>query len=141
MTTPTPRPASRRRPKIVLARDTFDRMDALAEGAQRRSPELADRLMDELSRAKVVANDKLRNDVVAIGRHVTYRDESTGQTKTVQLVFPEDADISLGQVSVITPIGVALIGLSEGASFRWETRDRTTRTLTVLGVGANATLD
>ena len=141
MTTPIPRPASRRRPKIVLARDTFDRMDALAEGAQRRSPELADRLMDELSRAKVVANDKLRNDVVAIGRHVTYRDESTGQTKTVQLVFPEDADISLGQVSVITPIGVALIGLSEGASFRWETRDGTTRTLTVLGVGANATLD
>ena len=116
-------------------------MDALAEGAQRRSPELADRLMDELSRAKVVANDKLRNDVVAIGRHVTYRDESTGQTKTVQLVFPEDADISLGQVSVITPIGVALIGLSEGASFRWETRDGTTRKLTVLGVGANAIPD
>ena len=138
MTTPIPRPASRRRPKIVLARDTFDRMDALAEGAQRRSPELADRLMDELSRAKVVANDKLRSDVVAIGRHVTYRDESTGQTKTV---FPEDADISLGQVSVITPIGVALIGLSEGASFRWETRDGTTRKLTVLGVGANAIPD
>ena len=72
--------------------------------------------------------------VVAIGRAVTYRDESTGQEKTVAPVFPEDADIARGRISILTPIGVALIGLAEGASLHWDTRDGKRRVLTVLHV-------
>lgn len=137
MTTQTtpPRP-SRRRPKIVLERETLERLEALAEGALQRTPDLADELMEEINRAKIVAAGKLRPDVVTIGRPVTYRDELTGQVKTVTLAFPEDADISRGVISLMTPIGIALIGLTEGAVFRWETRDSKERTLTVLEVGA-----
>lgn len=61
--------------------------------------------------------------MVAIGRAVTYRDETTGQEKTVTPVFPEKADIACSRISVLTPIGVALIGLAEGASLHWDTRD------------------
>jgi regulator of nucleoside diphosphate kinase len=72
--------------------------------------------------------------VVAIGRAVTYRDETTGQEHTVTPVYPEDADIARGQISILTPIGVALIGLAEGASLHWETRAGKRRILTVLHV-------
>lgn len=126
--------ANRRQPKLALAAETLSRLEGLAEGALRRTPELAERLLGEIGRAKVVSTAKLRPDVVAIGRSVTYRDDLSGLEKTVRLVFPEDADITQGLVSVMTPIGVALIGLATGASMRWETTDGQTRQLTVVKV-------
>jgi regulator of nucleoside diphosphate kinase len=56
----------------------------------------------------------------------------------VTLVLPEQADISQGRASLMTPIGVALIGLSVGMTFRWITRDGEERSLTVLEVHPDA---
>ncbi|MCA1334888.1 MULTISPECIES: nucleoside diphosphate kinase regulator [Rhodobacterales] len=123
-----------RRPKVVIDAESLDRLEALAEGAIQRNPDLADRLLGEIGRARIVPAAKLPPNVVAIGRAVTYRDESTGQEKTVAPVFPEDADIARGRISILTPIGVALIGLAEGASLHWDTRDGERRVLTVLHV-------
>jgi regulator of nucleoside diphosphate kinase len=72
---------------------------------------------------------------VAIGNRVTYRDEASGDERTVILVFPEDADVARDRISVVTPLGVALLGLAEGASFHWDTRDKRRLRLTVLRVG------
>ncbi|WP_163850792.1 nucleoside diphosphate kinase regulator [Pseudooceanicola aestuarii] len=124
-----------RRPKVVIGADSLDRLEALAEGAIQRNPDLADRLVGEIGRARIVPAAKLPPDVVATGQAVTYRDEATGQEKTVTPVFPEDADIAQGQISILTPIGVALIGLAEGASLPRETRDGQRRMLTVMHVG------
>ena len=129
--------ASKRRPKVVIDTESMNRLEALADGAFRRNPALADRLLDELGRARIVPPSKLPSDVVAIGRAVTYRDESTGQEKTIVPVFPEEADIGRGRISILTPIGVALIGLAEGASLHWDTRDGERRILTVLRVAAH----
>ncbi|GGL50583.1 hypothetical protein GCM10011392_00920 [Wenxinia marina] len=63
-----------RRPRVTLGADTLDRLEALAQGALRRNPGLADRLLEELGRARIVPAEKLPSDVVAIGRSVTYRD-------------------------------------------------------------------
>jgi regulator of nucleoside diphosphate kinase len=73
-------------------------------------------------------------NVVTIGNAATYRDETTGREQTVTLVLPGEADIALGRVSVLTPIGVALLGLAEGASLSWDTRQGETRRLTVTHV-------
>lgn len=124
----------RRRPRLVLCQDDFGILEALADGGFRRSPEIANRLFDELGRARVVPAKKLPQNVVALGRAVTYRDEATGREATIKLVLPADADIAQQRVSVMTPIGVALIGLSEGAVFHWEDREGEPRGLTVLGV-------
>ena len=129
----TPR-GTGRRPKVVIGADCLGRLEALAEGAIQRNPDLADRLLGEIGRARIVPAAKLPKNVVAIGRAVTYRDETTGQEKTVTPVFPEDADIASGRISILTPIGVALIGLAEGASLHWDTRDEERRVLTVLHV-------
>lgn len=131
----TPR-GTGRRPRVVIGADCLERLEALAEGAIQRNPDLADRLLGEIGRARIVPAAKLPQNVVAIGRAVTYRDESTGQEKTVTPVYPEDADIARGRISILTPIGVALIGLAEGASLHWDTRDGERRVLTVLHVAS-----
>lgn len=122
------------RPQIVIAQETLDHLEKLVEGAAARMPDLAERLLEELSRARIVPAAKMAADVAGIGSCVTWRDESTGQEQSATLVWPEAADIDAGRVSVLTPIGVALLGLKAGARFPWETRTGEQRELTVLSV-------
>jgi len=123
-------------PKIHLDKTLVGRLEALASSMMRRAPEQANRLIDEIARAKLVAPEKLRGDIVTIGSEVTYRDLTSGRTQTVILVYPEDADIDRHRISLVTPVGVALLGLSAGASISWLTRDDEKRVLEVLAVTA-----
>ncbi len=125
-----------RAPKITINADDLAHIEALAEGAMQRNPALADRLLEEIGRARIVAPGKMPTNVVSIGSIVTYRDETTGVERTVTLTYPEDADIAQQRVSVVTPIGVALLGLPEGAVFHWDTRTDQRRMLKVLRVQA-----
>jgi len=135
MTKSTPRRRPRA-PKIVINADDLAHIEALAEGAIERNPALADRLMDEIGRARIVKPARMPSNVVAIGSTVTYRDETTGAERTVTLTYPEDADIAQQRVSLVTPIGVALLGLAEGAVFHWDTRAGQRKTLSVIRVEA-----
>jgi len=129
-----PTSAKARLPKIHLDKSLVGRLEALASSMMRRSPEVGERLMDEIARAKLVAPDKLRDDVVTIGSEVTYRDRSSDRMQTVFVVYPEDADIDQHRISVLTPVGVPLLGLSPGATISWITRDDETRLLEVVSV-------
>ena len=71
---------------------------------------------------------------VCMGSEVEFRDDSSGKSQTVTLVYPGDADISQRRISVLTPVGTALIGLSTGDSITFETRTGDPRQLTVLQV-------
>ncbi|MBL3587225.1 nucleoside diphosphate kinase regulator [Rhodovulum sulfidophilum] len=122
---------SKRNPKVVISADDLAHLEELAGNMMRRQPELADRLLEEIGRARIVAPAKVRDNVVTMDSTVTYRDEMSGQENTVTLAYPEEADITNLCISVVTPICVALLGLSEGASFYWDTRDDQRRTLTV----------
>lgn len=126
------------RPRITIAQERLDHLEGLAQGAMTRMPELADLLLTELSRAKVVSAKALPADVVDIDRPLSYRDEASGREVSVTLVWPEHANIDAGRISVLTPIGVALLGLQAGARFTWETRTGEARELTVLSVGADS---
>ncbi|MEX3314216.1 nucleoside diphosphate kinase regulator [Sulfitobacter sp. PS-8MA] len=134
-------PFTAQNPQLILNAADLGHLEALAEEMMRRHPTLADRFFEEIGRAQIVAPQQMPGDVVGIGSRVTYRDETTGHEKSVTLVYPEDADITRARVSVITPIGVALLGLRERASFYWDTRRETRqRMLTILKVeqGASA---
>jgi regulator of nucleoside diphosphate kinase len=65
---------------------------------------------------------------------VEFRDDVTGQVRTITLVYPKDADMNAGRISVLTPVGAALIGLSAGQSIEWQTPTGGRRSLTVLSV-------
>jgi regulator of nucleoside diphosphate kinase len=115
-----------------MSQESVTRLEALVEGASVKAPELAERLLEELARARILPAASLPVDVAAIGCSVAWQDETTGRVQTAKLVWPEDAVINAGRASVLTPIGVALLGLTVGASLPWETRNRETRKLTVL---------
>ena len=125
---------STRKPQIVINADELEHLEALAEGALKRNAPLAERLLEEIGRARIVSARKMPPNVVGIGNTVRYRDNATGQETSVNLVYPEDADIGQQRVSVMTPIGVALLGLAEDASFFWDTVGGQRRTLTVIEV-------
>ena len=73
-------------------------------------------------------------DVVCMGSEVEFRDDTTGRVQTVTLVYPNEANIAESKISVLTPIGTALIGLHAGKSINWETRRGDLKRLTVLQV-------
>jgi regulator of nucleoside diphosphate kinase len=120
-------------PDIVVADTDHKRLTGLATALFDRSPDLADDLLAEMERARVVAPEAVPADVVRMGSPVSYKAED-GETRRVTLVFPVDADISEGKVSIFTPIGVALIGLSAGQSIAWTGRDGKPHRLTVISV-------
>lgn len=122
-----------RKPKIVVGASDHERLSALALAMQDRMPEVADELQAEMERAKVVAPRSVPTDVVRMGSFVTFESDAA-PARRVQLVFPGEADIAAGRVSVLTPIGTALIGLSAGQSIAWTARDGRRHVLTVLGV-------
>jgi regulator of nucleoside diphosphate kinase len=79
-----------------------------------------DNLVKELDRAIVVPSKEVPPDVITMNSQVRLRDLDTDEEMIYTLVFPEDADISLGKVSVLAPIGTAMLGYCVGETFEWE---------------------
>jgi len=122
------------KPTIILSAEDYERLSVLAHAARKRMPELADDLAEEIGRAHVLAKGKHPQDIVCMNSEVEFRDDTTGKVQSVVLVYPEEADISQRKISVLTPIGTALIGLRVGRSITWETPGGDVRQLTVLSV-------
>jgi regulator of nucleoside diphosphate kinase len=77
-------------------------------------------LAEELDRAIVVPADRIPENVVTMHSRLIYSDESTGSTREVELVFPEESDPLAGRISVLAPVGCALLGLRVGQSIEWD---------------------
>jgi regulator of nucleoside diphosphate kinase len=122
------------KPEITLSTEDYVKLSALVRAAMNKMPELADGLSEELERAHIIEDEHLSTQTIRMGYEVDFRDDTTDKTQTVMLVYPAQADIVQGKVSVLTPIGTALIGLRAGQSISWNTRAGETRRLTVLGV-------
>ena len=84
-----------------------------------------------------MADGSIADDVIQMGSTVTFKPLS-GDAKTVTLVFPGDADISQGKISILTPIGTALLGLSAGQEMSWSAPDGRRHALSVLAVERSA---
>jgi regulator of nucleoside diphosphate kinase len=127
-------PTRETRPRIVLTATDHERLSRLVLAASNTMPDLASSLADELDRAHILPKGRHPADVVCMGCEVEFRNDTTGRVQTVTLVYPDEADIAQGKVSVLTPIGAALVGLAVGKSITWETRTGDERRLTVLQV-------
>jgi regulator of nucleoside diphosphate kinase len=125
---------ARAKPTIILSADDYKRLSVLAHAASKRMPNLADELAEEIARARVLAKGERPQHIVCMNSEVEFRDDTTGKVQKVTLVYPELADISQRKVSILTPVGTALIGLETGQSITWETPSGEVRQLTVLSV-------
>ena len=121
-------------PPIKVTEDELRRLNALANSSMELFPRVAHFLAREMERAEIVADDADLRGVVRMGSRVRYRDEGIGDAREVVLVYPHEANIELNRISVLTPVGAALIGLSVGQGIEFQTPSQQTRSLTVLAV-------
>ncbi len=124
--------AQDRLPPIALTARDVERLDRLASSAARQPA--AAFLAREIARAEILPDGGAQPDLVMMGSMAHFRDEETGKARWVTLVYPQDADMSDGRLSVLTPIGAALIGLRAGQSIAFTTPAGSARSLTVLAV-------
>lgn len=106
-------------PSIIVASTDAARLEAMLESQQQRSNPAAQALLDELTRADVVADDAVPADVVRMNSIVECEDENGGERHVLTLVYPQDANVDAGKVSVLAPVGSALLGLSIGQAIDW----------------------
>lgn len=87
----------------------------------------AKQLSDELDRAIVIKKDELNQKIIRIGSKIKLDVKKTNQNLSIQLVLPEEANLKEGKISLLAPLGVALIGFSEGDEVNWEMPGGTTQ--------------
>lgn len=117
-------------PEIIVTTQDFERLQRLVAST---GSSAAERLDAELARARLVAQTDVPADVVTMNSDVTYEDAASGERRTVRLVYPHDAEAARGWVSVLAPVGSALLGLRQGQTIAWPL-PRGTRQLRVLAV-------
>jgi regulator of nucleoside diphosphate kinase len=91
-----------------------------AQSTDYRKSEYLDNLQMELRRAEVVAPRDIPPDVITMNSTVCLLDIDTGEEETYTLVFPENADSTHGKISILAPIGTAMLGYKVGDTFEWK---------------------
>ena len=121
-------------PPVFLADSEADILADLALAVRERSPLAANFLLREIDRASTTSPAELPRDVVTMMSCVDFVDEGSGELHSVQLVYPRDADTDLHCISVLTPIGAALIGMRRGEAIDWADLRGARRRLRIVGV-------
>lgn len=127
------------RPSIYLVESEADRLADMALGIKDRAPEVSALLLGEIDRAKIVPVKRLPPDVVTMNSEVEFLDDGSHVRRVVRLVYPKDADIAAGRISILTHAGAGLIGLRPGQSILWPDREGRTRLITIVAVRQTAT--
>lgn len=111
------------------------RLSALLRSrASTLEPRTVDLLEEELARARIVEPYEVPRDVVTMNSIVSFEDLDTGEQFRVTLVYPSAGSGSDGRVSVLAPVGSALLGLAVGDSIDWPLPDGRSRRVRVIAV-------
>jgi regulator of nucleoside diphosphate kinase len=122
---------STQEPRIVVTSTDLERLRTLIDSTAGDQAELLDA---DLLRAEVVEPTQVKPDVVTMNSRVVYRDEDTRETREVTLVYPQDALMEQGRISVLAPVGAALLGLSVGQEIEWQQPGGKHKRLSILSV-------
>jgi len=117
-------------PAIRVSRFDLDRLEPFLHiyGAR------AEALADELARAEILEPAKVPPDLVTMNSRVRIMDEETGEETEITLVFPSGGERAGDDVSVLAPMGSALLGLSVGDRIEWPVPTGRTRRIRVTAI-------
>ena len=127
-------PAGDVRPPIHMLAAESDMIASLALQVEHNNPVVASMLLEEIERAELHGPDTLPEGTVTVGSKVDFVDERTSQLRTIELVMPAAANIALGRISILTPMGAALYGLTAGQSIHWPDLEGSRREIRILRV-------
>jgi regulator of nucleoside diphosphate kinase len=108
--------------EITVTRADFDRLQGLIDSPRYRTTYAPSLLIlkDELDRCRVVAADEVPRGVVTMHSQVRVRDLKSDESETYELVYPDDADINHSKLSVLAPLGIALLGTKTGQVVKFD---------------------
>jgi regulator of nucleoside diphosphate kinase len=108
--------------ELLITEADFDRLRHLVESPRYRASHAAliPLLREGLERCRVVEPSAVPAGVVTMHSVVTVRDRKVDEPETYTLVFPDDADIDAGRLSVLTPLGAALLGSRDGQTIEFD---------------------
>lgn len=107
------------RPEITISSLDVDRLYLLFESLPKNSFAGKDELVSELERANVVAPELVPPTIVTMNSKVKFVIKSTNEEFELTLVYPKDVDSSGKNISILAPVGSALLGLSQGDEIEW----------------------
>ena len=128
--------AMKKHKAILVTESDFERIQSLIESCRsswRQDLHQLDTLEEELDKAKIVKPADIPPDVVTMNSRVRVKDITVGREFVCQIVFPKDADSGLNRISILAPIGSALLGYRSGSTVEWQMPSGTRR-LKVLSV-------
>ena len=118
---------------VIIGQGDLDRVEALIRSNKNEDYEL---LADELDAATVVPSKEVPAGVVTMGSKISFLDLDTDQTSTMRLAYPKDMADDPNSVSILAPVGAALIGLRVGETIEWPLPNKGKRRLKVVAVEA-----
>lgn len=118
---------------IVITERDYERIDDLLAETGETVPGIKE-LRAELERSRVVTAEEVPADVVTMNSTVAFENTATGKRFELTLVYPHDIDGSPGKVSILAPVGSALIGLATGQTIQWQVPGGSALTLRVFEV-------
>ena len=107
------------KPQIVLTSQDLDRLETLLEALPPNAFPGRNELREELDRAEIVEPEQIPPSVVTMTSTVRFRIDSSGEDYCLTLVYPKDVDASGDKISILAPVGSALLGLSTGDEIEW----------------------
>lgn len=114
--------------QLLITDQDYERLALLVQHAETKS---SASLEEELARAKVVSQKEIPNDVVTMNSKIKFIDLDSKKISEITLVYPKDADVTKNRVSILAPVGIALIGLRKGQFIDWPMPNGQSRRLQV----------
>ena len=114
---------SRKTANIYITEPDYQRLSGLIDRTRERSNsdrEYLNKLEAELDRAEIVDPKDIPADVITMRSRVRLKDLVSGETNTYSVVFPTEADFAEGKISVLAPIGTAILGYKRGDTIEWQ---------------------
>lgn len=105
---------------IYLTLKDYQRLNQVVQ-AQRQAngPQIVEALSKELKRAQVVPSDQIPADVITMNSLVKLKELKSGAVMEIAIVYPKDADLTKRKVSVLAPVGTAVLGCKVGDEVQW----------------------
>ncbi|MEO9132040.1 MAG: nucleoside diphosphate kinase regulator [Sphingomonas sp.] len=129
------------RPAIHMIEGESELITAMTAALEKRNPVVAALLYSELDRAELRRPEDMPADTVTMNCKVDFIDERSGLRRTIELVYPGNADIGKDRISILTPMGAGLIGMTAGESIAWPDRSGAKRLLTIVSITPPPTSD
>lgn len=107
------------KPKLIISSLDVVRLEKLLDGLSNDQFQAQQSLLDELDRADIRSPQEMPGNVVTMNSTVQFKVVGTEEEFSLKLVYPQDSGNNGDTISILAPVGSALLGLSEGDSINW----------------------